>query len=695
MGFFDKLFNRADKQKEEVIPVKFDESRLEGFMRYEAARRAQGWDFTRFNEKTNPATVGSVLSNVMKDFMNHVVSMSVISTGEAGKTVDVKHVTDTSAIMNTKLFPLVRTTDDKREYIPLKGQNVTFVLKFSKEAPSREAVVFLRGIPGDLPGYTWCMRVTIMIPVIREDDNLHTGRATKGFKSRQESNAYPAQTSFIIFEDYNDITPAMKEFEKVESITLPKYKANQQMDNNLEWAIVRGVFEQYPTGAYIGFGRDLMELGRWQDAYNQLRRAYANMSSTVLTIPEEGHKIFYEVAYQIGICLQHMERYDEAAYYLWVSQNYNDLGLDELVKIYAKLCDLTLPQEYRSDAFIDEREDARIKLQFETSEAYSSNLTMGFMLGELFGAKPGNLTSLIVMHSGDTEARTFITDEQEVWNYPVRSLLEDDTTVIVTYSPVYHMSETIKDDSSLTQESSFLMRINTANEENGLMRVNIILPNFPYDDDKSFAHDESNTPDGISIIMSRETMRFRSIGKDPAEAWRVAKSLSEEGRFLEALHAIRYAYNHIISRWENISEEDRGLVYLCAYELGFCLMDFKLHSKANYYLRLAAASYNSEPIIEYLNSLANMNDIHTLRMIEEYEKVPNGDADIEEYTKLMKFLKRRKAFIYIEAERFDEARALLTQMAESNDEDDRKFAASELEYLNELMAHTVTAKDLT
>ena len=61
----------------------------------------------------------------------------------------------------------------------------------------------------------------------------------------------------------------------------------------------------------------------------------------------------------------------------------------------------------------------------------------------------------------------------------------------------------------------------------------------------------------------------------------------------------------------------------------------------------------------------------------------------------MKFLKRRKAFIYIEAERFDEARALLTQMAESNDEDDRKFAASELEYLNELMAHTVTAKDLT
>ena len=688
MSIFDKLFKKVKNEKESVTPIEIDEQKLEGFIRYEAARRAQGWDFTRFNEKTHPATLGEVLDNVMNKFMPNVASMSIISTGESGKTLEVKHETDRSAILNTKLFPLVRTTDENGQYIPRKGQNVTFVLKFNDKAPSREAVVFLRGVPGDVPGYTWCMRVSIMIPVIRPDDNLYTGRTSLGVKSRQECNAFPVQTSFVIFEDYNDITPVMKEFDRIESSALPKYKEDKPISDMKEWALIRGIFEQYPTAAYISFGRELMELGRWLDAYNHFRRAYANMSSTILTIPEERHGLLYEVAHDMGVCLQHLERYDESAYYLWVSQNYNDLGLEDLVKVYAKMCDRTLPEELRNDMFFDMREDARIKLQFETSEAYASNITIGYMLGELYGALPGNLTSLVVMRSGETDVKLFVTDETEVWNYPVRKLLDDDTTVIVTYSPIRHTGNTIDDKSMLTEESSFIMRITTANEENGLMRVNIMLPNFPYDDDKSSSKAESNLPDGNSIIMSREVMRFRNIGKEPAAVLGVSKSLSEEGRMLEALHAVRYAFNSMLARWESIPDEEKPLLYACAYELGYCIMDFKLHAKANYYLRCAAGSAYTKFIIEYLNSLANLNDVHTLRLIEEYEKMPNEDADIEDYNHFMKFLKRRKAFIYIEAERLDEARALLAQMAESNDEDDRKFAAAELEYLNEQLAQS-------
>lgn len=688
MGFFDKLFNKGKTQNDNIQPVEFDDGKIEGFVRYEAASRSQGWNFPRYHEKKNPATLGGVLDNVMNRFMPNVVSMSIISTGETGKSLEVSHETDRSAILNTKLFPLIRTKDEHGRYIPRKGQNVTFILKFNDKAPSREAVVFLRGVPADVPGYTWCMRVSIMIPVIRPDDNLCTGKNSISVKSRQECNAYPVQTSFVIFEDYNDISPVMKEFDRIESSALPKYKEDKPISDRKEWALIRGVFEQYPTGAYISYGRELMELGRWLDAYNHLRRAYANMSSTVLTIPVERHGLLYEVAHDIGVCLQHLERYDEAAYYLWVSQNYNDLGLDDLVKVYAKLGDRTLPEELRNDIFFDTREDTRIKLQFETADAYTSNITIGYMLGELYGAKPGNLTSLVVMRSGETDAKTFITDEQEVWDYPVRKLLDDDTTVIVTFSPTRYMSDTIDDKSSLTEESSFIMRINTANEENGLMRVNIMLPNFPYDDDKSSSKAESNLPDGISIIMSREVMRFRNIGKEPAAVLGVSKSLSEEGRFLEALHAARYAFNSMLARWESIPDDEKPLLYACAYELGYCIMDFKLHAKANYYLRCAAASAYTKFIIEYLNSLANLNDVHTLRLIEEYEKMPNEDADIEDYNHFMKFLKRRKAFIYIESQSYDDARALLNEMANSSDEDDRRFATGELEYLNEQLSNS-------
>lgn len=688
MGFFDKLFNKGKTQNYNSQPIEFEDSKIEGFVRYEATFRAQGWNFPRYHEKKHPATLGEVLDKVVNKFMPNVVSMSILSTGKSGKTLEVKHETDRSTILKTKLFPLIRTTDENGQYIPRKGQNVTFVLKFNDKAPSREAIIFLRGVPGDVPGYTWCMRVSIMIPVIRPDDNLCTGKTSISVKSRQECNAYPVQTSFVIFEDYNDITPVMREFDSIESSALPKYKEDKPMSDNKEWAFIRGLLGQFPTETYISFGRELMELERWLDAYNHFRRAYANMSSTVLAIPEEKHWILYEVAHDIGVCLQHLERYDEAAYYLWVSQNYNDLGLEDLIKVYAKLCDRTLPDELRNDMFFDTREDARIKLQFETSEAYSSNITIGYMFGELYEAKPGNLTSLIVMLSGETDAKLFITDEQEVWDYPVRKLLDDDTTVIVTYSPIHHTSDTIDDKSLLTEESSFLMRINTANEENGLMRVNIMLPNFPYDDDKSSIAAESNLPDGISIIMSREVMRFRNVGKEPAAVLGVSKSLSEEGRFLEALHAARYAFNSMLARWESIPDDEKPLLYACAYELGYCIMDFKLHAKANYYLRCAAASAYTKFIIEYLNSLANLNDVHTLRLIEEYEKMPNEDADIEDYNHFMKFLKRRKAFIYIESQRYDDARALLNEMANSSDEDDRRFAAGELEYLNEQLSQS-------
>ena len=50
----------------------------------------------------------------------------------------------------------------------------------------------------------------------------------------------------------------------------------------------------------------------------------------------------------------------------------------------------------------------------------------------------------------------------------------------------------------------------------------------------------------------------------------------------------------------------------------------------------------------------------------------------------MKFLKRRKTFIYIEMERYDDAEALLQEMLESGDEESKDFAANELEYLRNL-----------
>jgi tetratricopeptide (TPR) repeat protein len=683
MGFFDRLF-RKDKANQNNAPIEIPEGELLGFLRYEATFRAQECRFPRFHEKSNPATIGSVLNVVISKLLPHIKSMSCVRTGELGKTLDVRYESDPSNILNTKLFPLIRTRNDKGEYIPLKGENVTFILKFDEKAPAREAIVFLRGTPGQVTGYTYCMRVSVMIPQIREDDNLITGAVSLIGKAKEECNSNPFQISFIIFEDYNDTSALMSEYDKIETPTLAKYRAEEKFTSESEWAIIRGIYEQHINAAYIAWGRGSMENCRWSDGYNLLIRAFRNMATSVLTAQKEQLGVYYEVAHDIGICLEHLERYDEAAYFLWVAHNNDDMGLEDLVRVYAQLGDLTLPQQVKSESFIDTREDARLKLQFTTSEDFSSKITVGYVFNELYGTKPGNLTSMVIIRKGDLESKIFLTDEQEVWNYPMRDLLDDDTKVIVTYSPVCYTPGTIDDKSGLHYESSFIVSINTANEVNGLMRVNVMLPNFPYDDDKAYGNDRNNNPEGVSFIMSKEIMRYNQIGKNLDAILSVSYSLSSEGRIIEALHAARYAYSYVISRWDLLEEDWSGFLAAAAYQIGFCLMDFKLHSKANYYLRSAAASNILKYIIEFINSFANLNDRHVLDIIEAYEKITNEGYDSIEYDNFIKFLKRRKAYVFIEMERYDDAEVLFREMLESNDEESKDFAANELEYLRNL-----------
>lgn len=688
MGLFDKIFKRDKSNQENNSPIEIPDGELLGFLRYEATSRAQECRFPHFHEKSNPATIGSVLNSVVSKLMPHLQTMAYVRTGELGKTLDVHYESDTSTILNTRLFPLVRTTNDKGEYVPLKGENVTFFLKFNDEAPAREVIVFLRGVPGQVTGYTYCMRVSVMIPQMREDDNLITGAVSLLGQAREECNSNPFQISFIIFEDYNDTSALIKEYEKIETPTLAKYKAQEQFTSESEWEVIRGLYEQHINAAYIGWGRNSMENCRWSDAYSFFIRAFRNMASCVLSAPKEQLEVYYKLAHDIGICLEHLERYDEAAYFLWVGHNNDDFGLEDLVRVYAHLGDLTLPEQVRSESFLDTREDARLKLQFKTSEDFSSKITIGYVLNELFGAKSGNLTSMVIIRKDSLESRIFITDEQEVWDYSMRDLLDDGTKVIVTYSPVCYSPGTIEDKSGLHYESSFLISINTANEDHGLMRINIMLPNFPYDDDKAYGNDRNNTPAGLSFIMSREVMRYNHIGKNLDAILSVSYSLSSEGRIIEALHAARYAYSHVISRWDNLEEDWSGFLFAAAYQIGFCLMDFKLHSKANYYLRSAASSKILKYIIEFINSFANLNDRHVLDIIEAYEKLPNDGYDSIEYDNFIKFIKRRKAFVFIEMKRYDDAENLLKEMLESNDEESKEFAVNELQYLQQLRSES-------
>lgn len=681
MSILDRLFGKGKPQDSTPEPVHFDESEMMGYLRYNSTAKYQGYRFDHFNKNSNPATLRTVLSSIMSSVLSRVSAMTCVSTSQKGAVLDVKHETDREKILDTKLFPLVYTIDQNGGYTPITGLNVTLILQLDGEESFKELVVFLRAMPGQITGYTWCMRVSLMVPLSGPDDDLLTGRRAIDTKTDRGSQYASPLTSFILYEDEKDIMPLTLEYNKVEMETMRKVNSKEQLDTMQEWAIVFGASEHNNVPSYISGARHYLSEGKWMDAYSHFMRAFHDLTAMLLRLPDQDRKIYYEVAYEIGVCLEKMKRYDEAAYFFWISQHLDRLGFDELVGVYARLCDIMVPEHLRVETYQDVWEDARMKFQFDSANPYDEKITLGYLFSEIYAAKPGNLTSLVILKAGETQVKTHITDVDQVWNYPMRSILDAGTTVIVGYAPNNYLDKTVEDKSVLRTESSFIMKVVPANEADGLMRVHIMLPNFPYDDYKVASSEQGNFPEGISIIMGKETMRFRGLDKDPGEILSVATSLIEEKRMLEALHAARYAHARVIAKLTSGDEMGMRMLYAALYQIGFCLMDFKLHEKANYYLRQAASSNCITYIIEYINSLSNLNYPHLLSIITQYEEVPAGDAEPAEYNFFMRFLKRRRIFYLIEHALFDEAEQLLSEMLNSPVEEDRAFAQDELAFI--------------
>ena len=56
-------------------------------------------------------------------------------------------------------------------------------------------------------------------------------------------------------------------------------------------------------------------------------------------------------------------------------------------------------------------------------------------------------------------------------------------------------------------------------------------------------------------------------------------------------------------------------------------MEPHLHYKANYYLRLASGAHDSEYMKWYVHSLAVLNDVRTLSVIDICEQKPNAKGE--------------------------------------------------------------------
>lgn len=685
MSLIDKLFrkNNAGKTTCDNEPVKeesgekesmtgsdmLDQMFLKGFYSNESTFRNQVWHFPRFS-KENPATLGETLSVLFEGIISAFKSLRIFFDGEV-----IKEERNPSSIARTQLFPLI--LGDGPEPKGNIATNVVLLVGLNGSIPVKEILLHLKGTYG-IPGKCFCMRVSLLVPPATGEESFHCCRP--GAEASIEGDYGQYSTSFLLMQDNCDMSATLREYEHCETAMRQKEQHDEEL-TELEKEISEGRWELKDPNHGIGYGKWLMTEERWFDAYRQLIRIFRTFQRFILndTDTSERVKAYVNLAFDIGKCLHKMGRNDEAYYYLSLAADRLVEARQEYSELLAEMMDIRT-----SKSLYGVVENQR-KLMFdETAQPYKPrNLSVGIMMRELFGAPEGSLTSIAVYRDDDAVVIKE-DDARKTWDYPILSLVEDGITAVINYSPVTYITNDEADKSKLIPHHVAVLRVKKASgeEDGNLFRFYVMIPPATFDSDKQNASPE-NIPEGISFILGDVNNGWPEAVK-PEEVWGFAHSLCKNYRFLEGFQAAKFAVDYYKTRWESLSNDEKGCFLNAVYIAGFCLMDFKYPEKACYYLSIAAETHSSQYVQEYINSLSNAHDLRTLSVIDNAISMgieEGADAGAVERWRL--FLKRRKAFILTDSQRFVEAEVLLQELLNSGDEVTSRFAASELQYVIE------------
>lgn len=171
--------------------------------------------------------------------------------------------------------------------------------------------MFLRGI--GLMHETAYMRVSVMIPSFsRLDDSLTCN-----------SRSAPYTTSFVLGFDIVSPENKLKRYDEIEQSLIQKSNAGEELSSE-EKAVLEGITYSKELGYDFGYGRWLVSEKRFADALRSLMKVYERLKKPVVTGAARVDELFAETCFNIGFCLNEMEQYDRAAYYLDLIQRYDN-----------------------------------------------------------------------------------------------------------------------------------------------------------------------------------------------------------------------------------------------------------------------------------------------------------------------------------------------------------------------------------
>jgi len=167
------------------------------------------------------------------------------------------------------------------------------------------------------------------------------------------------------------------------------------------------------------------------------------------------------------------------------------------------------------------------------------------------------------------------------------------------------------------------------------------------------------------------------------------KALFEQQRYYESVQVLENLFERLQGNLEKIGLPGQSAFMEVCYLVGACYTGLHRYKRAAYYLQLTLPARRILYTQTYVNCLVNGNDFRAMSFIDGIlqdmqavvgeDRMGDVSGDMHEMVAFVGFLKRRKAYLLVSLERYDEAESLLKQLL--NDPENSGFALRELAYI--------------
>lgn len=167
------------------------------------------------------------------------------------------------------------------------------------------------------------------------------------------------------------------------------------------------------------------------------------------------------------------------------------------------------------------------------------------------------------------------------------------------------------------------------------------------------------------------------------------KALFEQKRFYESVLILENVFRLLQSSFERMGTSAREAFIELCYLIGSCYAHLSQYCRASYYLQLTLPAHRITYMQTFVNCLVNGHDFRAMIFINSFlqelqpivgeERPEEASGEMYEIIAFIGFLKRRKAFLLVRAERYDEAEQILKQLLDDPANSD--YALKELAYI--------------